>query len=166
ISSFGISGTNAHIIIEEPPAATPATAESGSAPAGDLAAAAVAVEVAAGAAPGFGPDDRFEFPLSARTPHSLRAAAHRLREHLTENPEFALAEVSHALRARHDFDHRAVILTASRAGLLSALTKLTDLPVGTTREIVELPDTTLTLGQKHPGSDQPVFIFPGQGSQW
>ncbi|MCK9921415.1 hypothetical protein MXD61_05840, partial [Frankia sp. AgPm24] len=150
ISSFGISGTNAHIIIEEPPTATPATAESGSAPAGDLAAAAVAVavEVAAGAAPGFGPDDRFEFPLSARTPHSLRAAAHRLREHLTENPEFALAEVSHALRARHDFDHRAVILTTSRAGLLSTLTKLTDLPVSTTREIVELPDATLTLGQK------------------
>ncbi|MCK9879146.1 acyltransferase domain-containing protein, partial [Frankia sp. Ag45/Mut15] len=154
ISSFGISGTNAHIIIEEPPAATPATVTGHD----DRAVTRPRLED--------GADDRLNFALSARTPEDLRAAAHRLRTHLVDHPEVALATVSRTLADRHHFAHRAVVLTNSRGALLAALSALTDLPVGTTREIVELPDATLTLGQKHPGSDQPVFIFPGQGSQW
>ncbi|MCK9879165.1 hypothetical protein MXD59_26010, partial [Frankia sp. Ag45/Mut15] len=137
ISSFGIGGTNAHIIIEEPPAVVVPAVENRGAQK-----AYTSPRVADGA------DDRLRFTLSARSPQALRAAAHRLHDHLADRPDVALAEVSATLHGRHLFDHRAIVLTASRAGLLSALTKLTDLPVGTTREIVELPDATLTLGQK------------------
>ncbi|MYX14680.1 SDR family NAD(P)-dependent oxidoreductase [Streptomyces sp. SID8374] len=104
VSSFGISGTNAHVIIEEPPARDAGPQE---APAPALAPAALA------------------WPLSARTPQALRAQAERLRAHLDTLTDDRLAVAGHALAtARAGLDHRAVALGADRSELAAALDAL------------------------------------------
>ncbi|WP_370949356.1 SDR family NAD(P)-dependent oxidoreductase [Amycolatopsis sp. cg5] len=100
ISSFGISGTNAHLIIEEAPAA-----EIASAP-----------EAAATL-----------FPLSGRTLPALRGQARRLHEFLESKPESGSAAVAATLAHRRThFDHRAVVRASSRDELLAALRALAD----------------------------------------
>ncbi|MFI5842718.1 type I polyketide synthase [Catenuloplanes sp. NPDC051500] len=100
VSSFGISGTNAHLILEAAPA------ESASAP---LASAAQPVVFPA------------PWLLSARTPEALAATADRLRSHV-DNPVPAARAL---LGARAMLPHRAVILpTGDRATLLRALDAL------------------------------------------
>ncbi|MGC0421378.1 SDR family NAD(P)-dependent oxidoreductase [Embleya sp. AB8] len=92
ISSFGISGTNAHVIIEQ----APTTSTPVPAPAPQPPAAA----------------DPLPIPwlLSARTPQALRNQAERLREHLAGHPESDPAAVARVLAGRARFDHRAVII--------------------------------------------------------
>ncbi|WP_033287388.1 ketoacyl-synthetase C-terminal extension domain-containing protein, partial [Streptomyces sp. NRRL F-525] len=63
VSSFGISGTNAHVIIEQAPPMDPSPVEE------------------AGAA-----SDPVAWVLSARTPAALREQAGRLHTHLTDQP--------------------------------------------------------------------------------
>ncbi|MEU1844078.1 type I polyketide synthase [Micromonospora sediminicola] len=99
VSSFGISGTNVHAVLEQAPEPAPAPA----APTpGDLGVPCV---------------------LSARTPDALRAQAGRLAAWVEANPAVPLADLGHALAtARSAFEHRAVLLPRDRAGLLAGLT--------------------------------------------
>ncbi|WP_133150791.1 type I polyketide synthase, partial [Frankia canadensis] len=172
ISSFGISGTNTHIILEEPPATADATTVESAEPAAtQFAENAASTENAA-------TEDEpapFFFPLSARTPDALREHAGRVHQHLTTHPDLPLTGVSHTLRQRHAFDHRAVVLAGTRTGLLEGLSALSTPSApgsagtaGTagTAGVLHLARSVLTTGHVHPGSEQPVFIFPGQGSQW
>ncbi|WP_344898648.1 type I polyketide synthase, partial [Actinomadura meridiana] len=103
VSSFGISGTNAHLILE----AAPETS----------------VEEDAAEQ---SPSPVVAIPLSAKTPQALRDAATRLGDHLTDRPETTPAELAGPLSQRALFDHRAVILTApdDRDELSRALTAL------------------------------------------
>ncbi|MGW1054880.1 type I polyketide synthase [Streptomyces sp. NPDC002521] len=98
ISSFGISGTNAHTIIEEPPAQERPTTD------GDADAPAVV------------------WPLSARSAQALPAQAERLHAFLAERPELHPAAVARALGTRRTaFDHRAAVTGTDRDQLLAAL---------------------------------------------
>ncbi|MCL9758872.1 SDR family NAD(P)-dependent oxidoreductase [Frankia sp. AiPa1] len=99
VSAFGMSGTNAHVILEEaPPIAAPAPAP-------------VAV-----AAP---------WLLSAHSPQALRAVAARLRGHLAEHPDLAEAEVAAELATTRAFlGHRAAVTGADRNQLLDGLAAL------------------------------------------
>ncbi|HRI63721.1 MAG TPA: SDR family NAD(P)-dependent oxidoreductase [Polyangium sp.] len=100
ISSFGISGTNAHIIVEEPP--RPDKQESILATTNPL-----------------------SFVLSGKTKAALRAQAARLRDHLLAHPEFELRDIAFSLAARRTFfDHRAAIITNEREIALAALAAL------------------------------------------
>ncbi|GIJ63217.1 type I polyketide synthase [Virgisporangium aurantiacum] len=96
VSSFGIGGTNAHVVLEEPPARvrTPSTRS------------AHVVQV------------------SARTPEALAAAVDRLAGHLAEHPDLDLADVAHTLRAgRRAYVHRTAVVardTVDAAGALAA----------------------------------------------
>ncbi|MEU3562918.1 type I polyketide synthase [Kitasatospora sp. NPDC006786] len=90
VSSFGMSGTNVHVIIEQ---GEPAPAE----PAGRR------------------PHGPLPWPLSGQTPAALRAQAARLGEHLTDRPEDGPAEVARALSGRTALAHRAVVVGADRA---------------------------------------------------
>ncbi|WP_425087975.1 SDR family NAD(P)-dependent oxidoreductase [Streptomyces cyanogenus] len=105
VSSFGISGTNAHLILEAAPAETPPTETPAEpAPAAD------------GPAP---------WLLSARTPQALQAQAARLHTHLTHHPHLDTTTVARALATtRTHFDHRAAIIATDTADLLEGLTAL------------------------------------------
>src|SRR5690606_7152817 len=111
ISSSGIAGTNAHVILEEPPA----TAEP-----------APPVEPAARSA---------LLPVSGRTPEALAAQARKLADHLRAHPELRLADVGYSLGAtRAAFDHRAVVIGANRVDVLGGLEAVADnQPIGLVR---------------------------------
>ncbi|WP_394849578.1 SDR family NAD(P)-dependent oxidoreductase [Pendulispora brunnea] len=101
VSAFGISGTNAHVILEEAPA--PATA----APMAERVMAAVPVL------------------LSGKTEAALQAQAGLLRAHLEAHPEVAVLDVAYSLAtSRAHFEHRAAVVAQDRAELLDALEKL------------------------------------------
>ena len=109
VSAFGMSGTNAHVVLEEAPArAVEAPADPG--------AAALVV-------------------LSARSAEALDAAAGRLHGHLQAHPELGLGDVAVSLAARSGLSHRLAIAATSRAGLCDALAAaaLGGTPPGATR---------------------------------
>ncbi|PYC77518.1 3-ketoacyl-ACP reductase, partial [Streptomyces tateyamensis] len=106
ISSFGVSGTNAHVIIEEAPAAEPVAAEPVSAP----------VRPAA-----------LPLPLAARTPEALAGQAAKLAERLRADEALDLVDVGYSLATgRAALDHRAVLLGGDRAATLAALDALAE----------------------------------------
>ncbi|MEU1708807.1 SDR family NAD(P)-dependent oxidoreductase [Streptomyces sp. NPDC005706] len=138
VSAFGISGTNAHVVVEEAPHPPADTATPAAAP-------------AARTGPAL-------FPLSARGLPSLRGQAARLLEAVENRPELPLAPVAATLaHHRTHFEHRAVLHAPDRAGLLDALRALAD---GRTD-----PDRVTGPQQAAPGGKL-AFVFPGQGSQW
>ncbi|MEU1474796.1 alpha/beta fold hydrolase, partial [Streptomyces sp. NPDC005760] len=99
VSSFGISGTNAHVILEEPPAEPAPTA----------------VEPEDGPVP---------WVLSAKHPDSLAEQARRLYERLSGDPDPHPADVARTLLSRPLFEHRAVVVGRTRAELLDRLAAL------------------------------------------
>ncbi|AUS81206.1 polyketide synthase [Actinoalloteichus sp. AHMU CJ021] len=104
VSSFGISGTNAHTILEQAPA--PVLVDSSTEPQ---------------EAPPVVP-----WVLSARTERALAAQAARLVGHLQSGAEADPVDVGHTLAAsRAVWEHRAVVLGADRDGLLSDVAALT-----------------------------------------
>ncbi|MFF9898017.1 type I polyketide synthase [Streptomyces longispororuber] len=138
VSSFGVSGTNAHVIIEEArEAERPAPA------------AAPEPPVVSGVVP---------LTLSAKTPEALRAQADRLREHLLAHTGLGLGDVGWSLAvARSRFEHRGVVLGRDRDALLAGLERLAQ-DDATTQDLV--------VGRAQGDPVRPVFVFPGQGSQW
>ncbi|SCG74672.1 AMP-binding protein [Micromonospora coxensis] len=97
VSSFGVGGTNAHVVVEQPPPAEPVDA----------------VDAPA-----------YLLPVSARTPAALRAALTRLRQHLAGAAP-ALSEVAATLAlGRRAFACRAAVVAADPAGAVAALDEL------------------------------------------
>ncbi|QTD95926.1 Phenolphthiocerol synthesis polyketide synthase type I Pks15/1 [Streptomyces cyanogenus] len=106
ISSFGVSGTNVHVVIEE----APATEESEPAPA------------AAGPAHGLLP-----WTVSGKSPAALRAQAARLLDYAQADPGLDLMSAAHALATtRAAFEHRAVVVAGSRDQLLHGIRLLSE----------------------------------------
>ena len=96
VSSFGISGTNAHVVLEEAPATTPVAA-----------APARSAELVV---------------LSAKSAAALDAAAARLREHLDTHPSLGLGDVAFSLATtRGHLPHRLAMAATSREALREAL---------------------------------------------
>ncbi|MFI1363721.1 SDR family NAD(P)-dependent oxidoreductase [Streptomyces griseochromogenes] len=164
VSAFGISGTNAHVVLEEAPAPSapePATELPGG-PGAEVQPAAESRH-ASGDQPVSGDQPAFAerptlFPLSARSLPSLHGQASRLLDALETRPELPLAAVAATLaHHRTHFDHRAVVLAPDRARLLDALRALAD----GHRD----PDLTAGPEQSTPAGKL-AFVFPGQGSQW
>ncbi|MEV6976841.1 type I polyketide synthase [Kitasatospora sp. NPDC093806] len=145
VSSFGIGGTNCHLVLSG--AAEDSTA--GNATGGD-ATAGEPGQPAPHPAP-------LPWPLSGRDQAALRAQARRLADHLDGRPDADPADIALTLATtRTHLEHRAVLLGSTveqfRRGLdaLAAGEPAPDLVTGTTAA----------------GTDGPVFVFPGQGSQW
>ncbi|MFJ1647045.1 SDR family NAD(P)-dependent oxidoreductase [Streptomyces sp. NPDC088258] len=142
VSSFGISGTNAHVILEEAPEPGTATAET---PAGPPASGLVAL------------------PVSARGADALRAQADRLRTSTASVPDpVPLPDLGHALATtRTAHTHRAVVIAADRAAYDTALAALAEgasAPGLVTGAVAEGGLAFLFSGQ---GSQR-----PGAGRQW
>ncbi|TDC44992.1 SDR family NAD(P)-dependent oxidoreductase, partial [Micromonospora sp. KC207] len=103
ISAFGVSGTNAHVIVEQSPV-TPANPE---------------------------PPTRIlplvPWVLSGRTDAALRAQAGRLRAHLAARRDADPLDVGFSLATtRAALEHRAVLVAADYDGLLRAVDALAD----------------------------------------
>ncbi|MBW8094239.1 hypothetical protein IGW14_41600, partial [Streptomyces hygroscopicus subsp. hygroscopicus] len=105
ISSFGISGTNAHLILEQAPDPEPAPEAT---PAADDGTDTPGLVATGGVAP---------WVLSAKTPGALRDQAQRLLDLLASGVNARPVDIGWSLattRAVHD--HRAVILTDTGSG--------------------------------------------------
>ncbi|MFF4121861.1 beta-ketoacyl synthase N-terminal-like domain-containing protein, partial [Streptomyces sp. NPDC001714] len=154
VSSFGISGTNAHVVLEHVEEAYAQSTEG--APVSD---ATETVTVTADSAPAARrpePVGVVPVTLSARTPEALVAQAARLHDFLTARPDLALPDVAYSLAVtRTAFQHRAVLLAASRDEILSKLAA-----TAASRPPGDLVQATAT-----DGAPKVAFLFSGQGSQ-
>ncbi|MDT0441397.1 type I polyketide synthase [Streptomyces johnsoniae] len=151
VSAFGLSGSNAHVLVESPPerAAAPAPA-----------ARAGGTDGRAG-----GTDGRtFVLPLSARSAAALRdlAAAHRDRlggqEAAEREGADGFADVASfvrtaAVRRTHHAEHRLAVTGGSAAELAAELDAFT--------EQAQAP----VVGERA-GPGGVCFVFSGQGGQW
>ncbi|WP_461007249.1 type I polyketide synthase, partial [Streptomyces capparidis] len=87
VSSFGMGGTNCHLVLTEAPAPAAPAAPAPAAPA------------------------PHGWALSARTAAALRGQARRLRDHLAEHPAASAADIGWSLATtRAAFDRRAVVI--------------------------------------------------------
>ncbi|GGZ80830.1 type I polyketide synthase [Streptomyces bluensis] len=160
VSSFGISGTNAHVIIEQV-AEEPATA--GAPGSGDAAGTGDSADTvgtsgsgdAATAEDRPAPGTALPWLLSARSDAALRAQAGRLRAFVVERPGLAPVDVGFSLatgRTRHE--HRAAVLGHDRDELLHALDAL-----------ARGEDTPSVVRDGGGTRGRTAFLFTGQGSQ-
>ncbi|CAL9357730.1 Narbonolide_10-deoxymethynolide synthase PikA2, modules 3 and 4 [Streptomyces sp. enrichment culture] len=138
VSGFGISGTNAHVILEEAPAAT------------DPVDRAVSGKPLLTGAP-------VPLLVSGRGEAALRAQAERLRSYVTDRPGVAPADLGRALATgRAALEQRGVVLAADRDTALRGLAALAE----------NTPAPEVVRGDGGPATGHTVFVFPGQGSQW
>lgn len=139
VSSFGFSGTNGHVILEEAPAA---------AFAGDI-----------------GSGDRVRLlPISARTPTAVRELGGRYAAHLLAHPASPLADVCEAASSGRAqlTGSRAVVLASRLDGAIDALARLAEMTGEPVSE--QLPNSTI-LAANAVASDaaEVAFVFTGQG---
>ncbi|MEV0501581.1 SDR family NAD(P)-dependent oxidoreductase [Streptomyces spectabilis] len=137
VCSYGVTGTNAHVVLEAPPAVRrPRTRRAQPTP-----------------------DRRQLFWLSSASPEALSAAAARLAAWtLGEGTSVALADVAHTLALRRTHaDHRLGVVARDRGELAARARAFAD---GETVEGVV--SGVPVLPPEHAG---PVFVFTGQGSQ-
>ncbi|MFB7637123.1 beta-ketoacyl synthase N-terminal-like domain-containing protein, partial [Streptomyces sp. NPDC056149] len=136
VSSFGISGTNAHLIVEQAPA--------------DAAAEPSHPETAPDAA-GFA-----TWIVSAPSEAGLRAQARRLGSYLAERPELSPADVGFSLATtRAGFEHRAVVVGTDRETLMAGLATVAD----------GRPGAGVACGQARATGGRVGYLFSGQGAQ-
>ncbi|MEU4777237.1 type I polyketide synthase [Micromonospora sp. NPDC023633] len=141
VSSFGMSGTNAHMIIEQ------ADDMVGVAPDTDVDPAGVAGLVAS---------DVTVWPVSARSAAALAGQAARLAAHVREHGDVDPAAVGWSLATtRTTFDERAAVVGSCAEDLLAGLDALAS----------GAPAAGLVTGTAAASNVGPVFVFPGQGAQ-
>jgi acyl transferase domain-containing protein/thioesterase domain-containing protein/acyl carrier protein len=98
----------------------------------------------------------FACPLSAKGEAALRASARALHTHLRERPELALPDVARSLAlGRPQLERRAVVTGSDREELLAGLDAL-----------ARGEEAANLVGGAAASAGAPVFLFPGQGSQW
>ncbi|MFB7716082.1 HAD-IIIC family phosphatase [Nocardia sp. NPDC056100] len=104
VSAFGLSGTNAHLILEEAPAVPVPAAEAATA------------------------DQRVALlPISARSEASLHGQAQRLLDLVSADPTLEPAPVARSLALRRTrFERRSVVVAADREQMIDALRALVD----------------------------------------
>ncbi|MEU4037961.1 type I polyketide synthase [Streptomyces collinus] len=158
VSAFGLSGTNAHVILEE----APVEASADALPARDTPAEDTDPREAPQApVPATDePAPRLVPPLvpllvSGRGEPALRAQAAALLDHLRAHPGRALLDLGHSLAvSRAHLDDRAAVVAADGAAAAAALAALADggTAAGLVRDVAHADART-------------AFLFTGQGAQ-
>ncbi|MFF8369940.1 type I polyketide synthase [Streptomyces lydicus] len=135
VSSFGIGGTNCHVILSDWQGARQGAARAG----------------------GEGDCGALPWVLSGRDEAALRDQAARLRAQVEARPELGVASVARSLAVtRTTFEHRAVVVASDRGGFLAELAARS----------AGQPSAAVVEGRHEGPPVRPVFVFPGQGSQW
>ncbi|WP_043268390.1 type I polyketide synthase [Streptomyces sp. CT34] len=141
VSSFGVSGTNAHLIVEEAPEPLEPPAAESSAPVADQLPGAAEPVTA--------------LVLSAASTDAVRRVAADVTRLASDTAVDPTALGAALATARTGLPERAVVIGRGRDELLAGLAAVTDgLPSHSVRH-------NRTLDTR-----QPVFVFPGQGAQW
>lgn len=112
VSAFGVSGTNAHLILEQAPERQPLVTERAALPA-------------------------VPFAVSGATATALAAQADRLATHLSENPDVDLTDVALSLiTGRATLPERAVVVGGERDQVIAGLQSLAANPQGDSADVV------------------------------
>ncbi|MHB1859845.1 MAG: SDR family NAD(P)-dependent oxidoreductase, partial [Solirubrobacteraceae bacterium] len=157
VSSYGISGTNAHVIIEEAPAGRTAVESSSTAnrPAQDTSAGEIhAGDASAGSRAWGAHAQPSVWMLSARSAEALDGQANRLGELLAKR-SLDPADIALSLAMKPTFEHRAVIIDGAGGALRDGLDALSR-GVGA---------RNLTRGARLRGGERLAILFTGQGAQ-
>ncbi|MCI5158160.1 MAG: acyltransferase domain-containing protein, partial [Candidatus Electrothrix sp. AUS1_2] len=136
VSAFGLSGTNAHIIVQEAPR----------------------TESEEGSANPPAPERPVQIlTLSGRTERALADQVRQYHEYLTDHADVNLADVCYtANTGRVHFEHRLAVTAEDKAGLSA---KLAACRKGEAA-------AELTVGRAGSGKPKIAFLFTGQGSQY
>ena len=146
VSSFGISGTNAHLILEEAPVEA-SLLQSTSATV--LNAPEDKLEMARPLAL-----DALPWVLSAKNEHALRDQARRLLAYVERYPDIDAVDVGLALAGRAQLEQRAVLVGADRDELLVGLSRLAN-----------GQDSPTLVSGRVGGVGRLALLFTGQGAQ-
>lgn len=138
VSSFGIGGSNAHVILSEPPAAPMQTPEDQ--PLAEL------------------EPSPYLLPLSARKPAALQQLAAMYKDQVTQQAGLSLADLCYSAgRGRSHLEHRLACIFETHEELIGQLNAFAQ----------SEPHPGLVKGSK-PLERQPklAFVFSGQGAHW
>lgn len=145
ISSFGLGGTNAHVVLEEPPAPTSANGVTGS------------------AGPDSVDDGRQLLVWSAASAISLEAMTERIRDHLGTSGDQSLADVAWTSQVgRRAHRHRAAMVasTVTDAANVLADDDVGRLRVGNTGSLAPRIGFLLTgFGEQYPNLGRTLYHF-------
>ncbi|MFJ9153084.1 SDR family NAD(P)-dependent oxidoreductase [Streptomyces sp. NPDC102270] len=152
VSSFGISGTNAHVILEEAEEYAGEVVDRQGRSGAETDGQGASGEEARPGVPALVP-----WQLSAADPRALRAQAERLRETVVAHPDLDPAALALPLAVqRASLDHRAVIVGTGRDELLAGLDAL--------RGAAPAEPGRIVTGTAAQGAGL-AFLFTGQGAQ-
>ncbi|MCM3904759.1 MAG: type I polyketide synthase [Pyrinomonadaceae bacterium] len=140
VSSFGLGGTNAHVVVEETPR-SPATA------------AAARTEATV---------TEKDFPrlvtVSARSPEALTELAQRYHQYLTDQgASVSLPDLCHTLAERRSHHDYRIAFPARSIGQVAEVLDSV---------LKSQPHPAVVSGRKRAVAVKPVFIYSGQGTQW
>ena len=147
VSSFGFSGTNAHVVLESSACVAELTADEPQ-----------KTQVASVAGDGSKQRSHSLLTLSAKSAPSLKASAKRFAKHLEEHPDISLADLCYtANTCRSHFEHRLAAVAESPTQLREQL-----------EAVAEGQETTGVVQGQSDLSRRPevVFLFTGQGGQY
>jgi microcystin synthetase protein McyG len=149
VSSFGFSGTNAHVVVEKAPTTTltPGAAINGAHADRETAATDLANE-----------RPQHLLTLSAKTEAALTALAHRYVDFFATQDDVALGDLCYsAYTGRNHFEHRLSVVGYSVADLRQKLAT----------HLAGESNVSVQQGKSQPsGRPKIAFLFTGQGSQY
>lgn len=142
VSSFGFGGTNAHVVLGEPPPSGAGDFPHNNGVSGDESYA----------------NSTHLLALSARSPDALQALADSYKDFLSTGPDTALRDICYTADVRRGHhDYRLALLGESRDQMIAGLEEFI-------RSEASAPSL---LGRRISSRKRKlVFVFPGQGSQW